>query len=348
MRIVLITDTHWGIRGDSEFFHDASKKFLDETFFPYLKEHKIDTVIHGGDLVDRRKYINFNTLKRLKEDFLNPLSQLCPNIHIIIGNHDTYFKNTNSVNSVRELVDKRYNIKYYESTEEVLFDGLKILFVPWICSENREETFAKIRETDAQICIGHLELAGFQMYKGNVSHHGDDPTIFNKFDLVFSGHFHHRSNDGHIFYLGTHGEFTWADYNDPRGFHCFDTETRELTFIENPYKIFNKLVYDDLNNEIDDNSNCANKIIKIVVKNKNDVYLFDKYVEAVEKQNPIELQIVEDTYMELITDEHVVDEAMSTVDIFKSYIESSNIPSDIKTDVEKKIIQIYQESLSLE
>ena len=32
----------------------------------------------------------------------------------------------------------------------------------------------------------------------------------------------------------------------PRGFHIlFDTETRELEFIQNPYEMFHKIYYDD-------------------------------------------------------------------------------------------------------
>ena len=94
MKIALITDTHWGVRNDQLAFLDNNKKFLDDIFFPYLDAHSIDTVIHLGDLVDRRKYLNINTAKRLRDDFIRPLHRREIRPYLIIGNHDTYYKNT--------------------------------------------------------------------------------------------------------------------------------------------------------------------------------------------------------------------------------------------------------------
>lgn len=348
MKIALITDTHWGIRNDSIFFHDTTKSFLDNIFFPHLKNENIKTVIHLGDLVDRRKYINFLTSNRVRKDFLLPLQLMDIDTHIIVGNHDCFYKNTNEVNALRELVAGKYNnIKIYSSTTEVEFDGLNILFIPWICEENKEETFTRIKATNAQICMGHLELAGFQMYKGIVSAEGLSPKIFSKFDSVFSGHYHHRSNDGNIFYLGSHAEFTWSDYNDPRGFHVFDTKTRKLDFIENPYRVFRKIFYkgaETVKDEID----YSKSIVKIIVQNKDNPYLFDQFVESIEKQNPIELQIVED-HLNLDVEENdsLVNEAESTIDIFKKYIDITDISKNDKNELQQVILDLYNEALTV-
>ena len=61
MKIALLNDTHFGCRNDSPAFIKYQNRFYDELFFPYLIENKIDTLIHLGDVVDRRKFINFNT-----------------------------------------------------------------------------------------------------------------------------------------------------------------------------------------------------------------------------------------------------------------------------------------------
>ena len=42
MKIALITDTHWGVRNDNVSFHDNSKKFLDDVFFPTLMSKGIN------------------------------------------------------------------------------------------------------------------------------------------------------------------------------------------------------------------------------------------------------------------------------------------------------------------
>jgi DNA repair exonuclease SbcCD nuclease subunit len=327
MKLVLISDTHYGVRNDHTAFMDNTKDFLDNTFFPFIDSNNISTVIHLGDLLDRRKYVNINTARRLREDFLTPLKERNLDVHIITGNHDTYFKNTNDVNSIEELVVGKYNFKTYTDATEVVFDGVPILFIPWICDDNREQILNATQTTKSQIVMGHLEIQGFEMHKGSIVSHGDDRHIFDKFDIVMSGHYHHRSSDGHIFYLGSHAEFTWSDYDDPRGFHVFDTETREITFIENPYKMFRKVWYNDADDSFlqkkIDYSIYRGSMVKVIVTNKTNHYWFDKFIEHLESENPIDIQIVEDNlHLDLEENEDIVDEAESTLDIFKKYIEN--------------------------
>lgn len=356
MKIALITDTHWGVRNDNVAFLDNNKQFLDETFFPYLRNNNITTLVHLGDLVDRRKFVNINTAKRLREDFLQPLNQFGIECHFISGNHDTYFKNTNEVNALRELVVGKYsNIKVYSNYPvEVDFDGLIVLLTPWICDENRKATLDKLKMTNAQIIMGHLELAGFEMYRGSMVSHGDDPKLFDRFDMVMSGHYHHRSSNGHVFYLGSHGEFTWSDWNDPRGFHVFDTETRELTFIQNPHTMFAKIWYDDqekmMHEVMDvDFGKYKKKLLKVIVTNKTNPFWFDTFIEKLEAAGPIEIQIVEDHLnLSLEEDNDIVNEAESTVDIFKKYIEQINSPNFNKIKLEKTIVELYNEAIAIE
>ena len=353
MKIALITDTHWGIRNDNIAFIENNKKFLDNIFFPYLDEYSIKNVIHLGDLVDRRKYINFYTANRVRKDFLLPLDERGITMDIIAGNHDTYFKNTNEINSLTELVDKKYNgISIYYEPIEKIYDGVKILLLPWICDDNRERTYKIMETTNAQICMGHLALQGFEMYKGSPISDGMDPGSFGRFDVVCSGHYHHRSSNGHIFYLGSHGEFTWSDYQDHRGFHIFDTETRELKFIQNPYKMFKKLWYNDKNEDFlktkINYSEYAGSIVRVIIQNKTNPFWFDKFIENIEQQNPVEIQIVEDHLnLNLEEDSDIVDEAESTVDIFKKYIKAIETPIN-KEKLENKIVEIYNEALTLE
>jgi predicted phosphodiesterase len=328
LKIALITDTHWGVRNDNLAFLDNSKLFLDNTFFPYLEKHGIRNVVHLGDLVDRRKYINYNTGNRLKNDFLDPLLGRNLDVHLIAGNHDTYFKNTNEINALRELVYGKYPFHIYDRyAETVTFDNLPILFIPWICDDNNKQILSKIADSGASVCAGHLEIQGFEMYRGSIVSHGSDRSLFGRFDMVLSGHYHHRSTDGTIFYLGSHGEFTWSDYDDPRGFHILDTETRELTFIENPYKMFKKVWYNDvdenfLNADVD-YSSFKNTLLKVIVTNKTNPYWFDKFIENIESENPIDIQIVEDHLnLDLEDDMDIINEAESTLDIFKKYIDN--------------------------
>jgi DNA repair exonuclease SbcCD nuclease subunit len=354
MKIAIITDTHWGVRNDNIAFLDNSKKFLDTIFFPYLEKNGINTVLHLGDIVDRRKYININTARRLREDFLEPLTAKSLDVYMVAGNHDTYYKNTNEVNSLRELVAMYPYMKIFDKAPEVVkFDNLPITLIPWICDENRKESIERIGNSGTTIAAGHLEIQGFEMYRGSIVSHGDDRSLFDRFDMVLSGHYHHRSSDGTVFYLGSHGEFTWSDYDDPRGFHVLDTETRELTFIENPYKMFKKVWYNDssddfLNMEID-YSQFKGTLLKVIVQEKSNVFWFDKFIENIESENPVDIQIVEDHLnLNLEEDSDIVNEAESTIDIFKKYINGFDEKTINKVKLEKKIVEIYNEALTVE
>jgi len=354
MKIALITDTHWGVRNDNIAFMDNSKRFLDEVFFPYLDNNNVRTVCHLGDLVDRRKYINMQTATRLRIDFLDKLANRGLDVHMIAGNHDTYFKNTNSINALHELVVGKYDFKIYDQLpREVKFNGTTVLMLPWICDENREVCLHKIKTTPAQIVMGHLELAGFEMHRGSIVSHGDDRSIFDRFDMVLSGHYHHRSSDGTIHYLGSHAEFTWSDYGDRKGFHILDTKTRNLTFIENPFTMFDKFWYDDTSiltpSEGWDMRHYAGKIVKVIVKNKTDPYMFDRCIEAFEKAGVLEMQVVEDHLnLSVEVDEDIVNEAESTINIFKKYIDQVNSANLDKNKLEKTIVELYNEALAIE
>lgn len=355
MKIALITDTHWGVRNDSPVFLDANKKFLDNVFFPFLRSNKINTVIHLGDVLDRRKYVNINTANRIRSDLIEPLVAMNVKYHQILGNHDVMFKNTNKVSSFTELFCKYdSHISIYENATEVEFDGLKILLVPWINDENRNDTLKLLKETNAQICFGHLELQGFQMYKGSIVSHGDDPKIFDRFDIVASGHYHHRSSSGNIHYLGTHAEFTWSDYDDPRGFHVFDTKRRVLSFIKNPEVMFKKIWYNDVDKEFEDVVNIdysqyKDKIIKVIVTNKTNPYWFDQFIDRLENVGLCEMQIVEDHLnLNLEEDQDIVNEAESTIDIFKKFISQVSTEGVDKNRLEKVIVDLYHDAISLE
>lgn len=354
MKIALITDTHWGIRNDSAVFHEYFNRFLESTFFPYLDTEGIKTVIHLGDLVDRRKYINFLTSNRLKTDFLDRLRDRDIDCHIIAGNHDVYYKNTNQVNALHELVDRKYkNITTYISPITLKFDGTPILLLPWICEENYQESMDAIKSTSAQIVMGHLELNGFEMFKGSISDHGMDHKLFDRFDVVCSGHYHHKSDTGNIHYLGAFAEYTWSDFDDPRGFHIFDTETRELTFIRNPYRMFEKIWYDDAgktSTQIIESAqlDVSNKMIKVIVKNKTNPYFFDLFIDNLEKSGPTDVQVVEDhLHLDLQDDNDIVDEAEDTLTVCKKYVSSMNLNVDQKK-LERVITNLYSEALQVE
>lgn len=303
-------------------------------------------------MFDRRKYINFLTLYRSREFFFEVAKRKGIDVHVFVGNHDTFFKNTNQVNSPQLLLGEYDNIKTYSTHQEILFDGIKIALIPWICSDNEADIMKFVKETDAQILFGHLELKGFEMDRGVYSEHGMDASVFDKFDIVCSGHYHHKSSRGNIHYLGTPYELTWADYDDPRGFFIFDTDTRDLKFIKNPFTIFKMIDYDDKNKNMDDVLDIyfdefADNYVKVIVKNKTNPYWFDLFINKLEAAGAIDIQVIGD-YVELhMTDEDVADEAEDTLTILRKAV--TNIEAGVENiELDKFLTSLYTEALYVE
>jgi len=344
LKVAIITDQHFGARNDSIAFLDFFEKFYDNTFFPALDANNISTVLVLGDTFDRRKYVNFYALDRAKKMFFDKLEERGIRVHMLAGNHDTYYKNTNEVNSPDLLLVEYGNIDVISKPETIVVDGTSICMMPWICPENYQESLDHIKNTKAEICMGHFEIAGFAMYRGMESHDGLAKETFEKFDLVFSGHYHHRSSDQHIHYLGNPYELTWQDYNDPRGFHLFDLSTRELEFICNPYRMFERLEYNDKDQDpIDlDAIELEKKYVKLVVVNKTDFYKFDKFIQKLYNKGCHEIKIIED--MSEFQDGEIGEEINleDTLSVLSHYVDS------IETDVDKEQIKTYMRTLYTE
>ena len=352
MKIALVTDLHFGARNDNLKMASHQKKFYDEVFFPYLKEHNIKEVIDLGDTFDRRRYISFTSLKAAKAMFFDPLKENGIKTHMIVGNHDAVYKNTIELNSIYLLLQEYDNVIEYEKPTDVQIGGCDILMLPWICAGNQQETMLAIEHTKAQIVMSHLELKGFEFMRGHIMHDGMDHKVFDKFDMVCSGHYHHKSTEGNINYLGCPYEMTWQDYQDEKGFHVFDTETRELTRVANPYNMFYKLWYDDQEMDFDDIAKIdfdqyKDSFVKVIIKNKTNPYLFDSYIERLEKNELINLQIVEDHLnLDLEDTDDIINEAEDTVTILDKYVDGLEISAD-KDKVKTLMRELYNEALSI-
>ena len=350
MKIALITDQHFGARNDSVHFHEFFSKFYKEFFFPYLDEHGIQTIIELGDIFDRRKYVNFDTLSRCRDYWFDQIEQRGIELHCIIGNHDIYFKNTNRVNAPSLLMGEYDNMHVYDEPAIVNFDGLDILMMPWINNENYEEAMDSIKNSHCSVCMGHLEMQGFAMYKGAFNDHGLNHKVFSEYDMVMSGHFHHKSTKDNVYYLGSPYEMTWSDYNDDRGFHVFDTETKDLTYVKNPYIMFHKVFFDDVGvDDIPDFTYLKDTYVKVIVKNKNNPYVFDLFMDKLNAAEPVHVQVVEDNLNLDVGDEgDFIDEAEDTMTIVKKYIEGLSLNDAQTKNVSSMFNDLYQEVLSAE
>ena len=349
MKIAIITDQHFGARKGSKLFHEYFKQFYDDIFFPTLEKEGITTVVDMGDTFDNRRGIDFWALDWAKEHYFDRLRDMGITVHTIVGNHTAYYKNTNEINTIGLLLSEYENIICYDKATEIKLDKLNTLLIPWINPENEEETHDLINRTKCNVAMGHLELTGFNANKYVVMEHGADRDIYEKFDQVFSGHYHTRSQQDNIHYLGNPYEIYWTDVDDERGFHLYDTDTLELTPIRNPYKMFHNVYYEDSPHQLIDTSKYKDKIIKIIVRKKSNTSEFEKFVDKFYSSNVYDVKIVEnfDFVGYYDVEEFESEESEDTISILNRYIDEAEVSLD-KSIVKNLLKEVYMEACEVE
>jgi DNA repair exonuclease SbcCD nuclease subunit len=308
-----------------------------------------------GDIFHDRKIVNLNGLNYVKKYFFDKFDEYGIKMITILGNHDIYHKNTLEINSPSLILREYKNIEVIDVPKEITLFDSNILMLPWICNDNCHQSMKAIEDSKSDICFGHLELNGFYMHRGMVCDHGMNYRIFDKFHNVISGHFHTMSHNENIKYVGIPCELTWQDCDDPKGFHIFDLHSRKFEFIQNPYKMFNRIVYDDVLNEdqlktdIEQGTiDYSNSYVKVIVKNKNNPYLFYLFIETLNKNDVLELNIIEDLNEVFEEEMEMIDETEDTVTILSKYIDGINTKSLNSNKLKVMVTELYNDAISLE
>lgn len=322
-KVIFLGDAHIGARNDSSLFHDRFELFYNH-MFEYMNKNGIKRIVQFGDLFDRRKYVNFASLKRAREYFFDRLTEYKMEMVVFLGNHDVAYKNTLEVNSPDLLLRDYKEITVVSEPTELDIGNVKLLMVPWICADNFNLTLDTIEATKARYCLGHFELNGFEMQRGVTCEHGLGADMFQKFHHVWSGHFHKISTKGNITYIGSPYQIMWSDYGDERGFFIFDPSSQDVSFIRNPFDMFTKLNYNDKDGKLTltdvvnkDWSHLAKTYVKVVVVEKTDLYMFDKYVESLESAGAIVTTVEDHKYRDIETDEEIFEGAEKIDQTFK-------------------------------
>ena len=341
--IAILTDTHYGARKNSKEFHSYFNEFYQNVFFPTLEEYDVKTVLHLGDVFDNRRVIDYQSLEWSKTNIFDKLVNY--DVHMLTGNHDCYYKNTNKLNSLQLLLDSYSNISVYDNVAVVDIHGELITLIPWINSENEKDVMDFLNTTTSRVVMGHLEINGFEAHPGHIFEGGLDKDIFSKFKRVFSGHFHHKSKMDNIHYLGNTYEITWSDYGEERGFHLYDTQTGRLKFIQNPYRMFKKFYYDDIIHEYinPDLSEYKNSYVKVIVENKTNLYTFDKLIETFYNTGVHDLKIIENIHVISDEDDSETISHEDTLSTLQRYIDDIDDNYD-KSSLKSLIKSIYIEA----
>lgn len=347
MKIAIITDTHIGVRNDSPMYFENAVSFFQNVFFPYCEKNHITKILHLGDFFDRRKYINMNILYETRRKILEPMKNLNMHMDLILGNHDCYFKNTNTVNSPKEVFTCFDNINVIEKPVIIDYDGYCIGMMPWITKENVEESKKFIKDAACRTLAGHFEIDGREVMRG-IRHEGGMPSsLFKKYDTVMSGHFHIRSYEDNISYFGTPYQLYMSDLNEQKGFHVLDTSTSEIEFVENPKQLFRQYIYDDsgknkeeiLSADYSDANNC---FVRVYVKQKKHPSVFEQMMEKLYNNGAYGITVTEEMSEE-DENETSMDLSQDTFTLISNEIDQIELVQD-KSKLKSIIKDIFIES----
>jgi DNA repair exonuclease SbcCD nuclease subunit len=262
----------------------------------------------------------------------------------ICGNHDTYYRNNNKVNSLTELVSQYSNWEIYSEPTEIKLKDCCIALVPWINPENEEHSADFIINTTCPILFGHLELLGFQSIRGTFVDQGYDPKYFNKFEYVLTGHYHVKSSRDGIHYLGTQYQMGFSDVWEEKGFHVFDFSERTLSFIKNTRKLFYTFDYNEDTPQQIDYSQFKDCYVKIFIKKRTKAAAFEKYLDKFYEAGVAELAVTEEvtTNPELVA----VDVHKDTLQLLHEELALIEDKSINKNKLAKIVDEAYNTALS--
>jgi DNA repair exonuclease SbcCD nuclease subunit len=348
MKVLLITDQHFGVRNDNQAYIEMYKKFYGNLVIPFIDKMGIDTIICLGDTFDKRKSINFMSLDEAKQMWFDPLEQMGVKMYMLVGNHDIYYKNTLRINAPAELLGSYNNIDVVESPTTITLDSTDILLLPWICDDNRGDALREVQSSTATVCMGHLELDGFEAHPGAFMKGGMNASVFDRFDKVFSGHFHMKSSRGNINYLGNPYQLYWNDYGCKRGFHVFDTETLKTTFYRNPNDMFRKVYYNNGTVRFDNQESIEGTYVKLIVEEKENHAEFDEFLRELQEMKPADLNIIENLSVDLENGDVDVGETEDTLTLLETYIDEAKDKIKADTDSIKKLLKsLYIEACEI-
>lgn len=349
-KVAIITDIHFGVRGNSLYFLERQEKFFYEAFFPYLIENNIKLVWILGDIFEDRKLLNVYIMERARQFFKmfenNKIDVIC-----LKGNHDIFYKNTNSISSLDFINSSFKRITVIDDYEIVNVYGKDVAFISWITPEKKVECLNWINTINAPIICGHFEINNFEIIRGVLCSEGLDQSIFSGFQRVFSGHFHTKMDNGKIYYLGNPFQTNWGETDIDKGFHVYDVITNELEFIKNPIDNYVQVSYSDtfmFDSSINDE--YRDKIVRVNLSgnyNKNRYELFldsiGKVAKSIEVKEMVNFKAECETF-KIKTDTHfVISEYLDNlkvdtldiirlksimVDLYKSALEKSKYVGD--------------------
>ena len=342
-KVCCIADLHIGVHQNSIFWHETALKWAEWLKDELIKK-KIKDIFILGDLYHYRDEIAVNTIHvvnqilRLWNDF---------NIVILVGNHDSFYKDRSDVNSL-SILDGWKNILVVSEPTTYTILGKKATFLPW---------GANLKEVEkSDVLFGHLEIESFKMNSHKHCDHGMKTTdLLKKADLIMTGHFHLRDerkySDKTILYVGNPFEMDFGDTGSTKGYYILDFKDLTYNFYENLLSPkHKKLTITELLNfkslsaaEVRDF--VGNNIVKLQVDKKISSDNIELLIQKISTYKPFNLAVDYSLYDNSITVNEEQPYDLSGVDMSKA-IEEFILLLDIdkKEDVSRYCLDLYKKA----
>lgn len=322
--IALLGDLHLGVKGGDIDFLEYQKGYI-KSVIEFCSNNDINHVIQAGDFFDVRKTTDNRILDYVTGEFLDLLTIHNIQWHNILGNHDIYYRNCNSITPLNILPKISKNFKTYSTIQDVMIDNVSICLIPWLDEAN---TIALDKfNSKASIAIGHLALDGYAMYSKSIAKTGMQDSVFAKFKKVFTGHYHTISEKSNILYIGSPYHLTWADFvdGDNRGFFVIENDTGAYEFIPNSTSLFTVFDYDcEKTYTIEDLEQYKGMIATININSKSSEKHYKGFIKLINEVGFIDYRLQDNTEFISPIVEVVAFEADNLLDVFKSTIECEN------------------------
>lgn len=347
MKVAFITDIHFGVRGSSLYFVERYKLFFENIFFPQCIKHGVTKIFCLGDTFEDRRHITLVALESSAQMFFDQCEKHNIELIMILGNHDVAYRNTNKTNSL-DIFDRAYsNIHMVDEYEEFNIGDKTIGMMAWINNENYARNLERIKNSSVDILAGHFEINGFELTKGNIADKGLSQDIFKNIPTVLSGHFHIKNKIGNIHYIGNPFQTNWDDFDSDRGFHIYDSDTNEYTFIKNTFENYNVLIYsDDIELENFDYDLYKGQIVKVLVNKVSDLNQ-GNYFKFIENLNDVTQQYnIVEVGKEDVAAPDVVD-FKSNTEVINEYVSELSLEDEMKKDVLAIMIDLHNVALSM-
>ena len=371
-KIFLVGDTHIGLGypNSVDKWYKIHQQYFSDFLIPLLKKEvsEGDIIVHLGDLFDNRNVIPINLLN-YGMDIVEEISKIAP-FHIIIGNHDLYSKSASEINSIRPF---KYipNVKIYDKTSILEYNGLKILMMPYI--EKKLDQIKAINDNkNCDYLFCHSDLNGCKMHLTSVAHKNNDKIDiddFKSFRKVRSGHIHLVQSNSNFTFVGSIFQMDRNDTGDQKGIFVIDTDNDEEVFYPNKispiFRKFKVVTEEDIDklDELKDTKDYIDISISnnLLINNRK---LRRKLEMMLEKGNFSSVEYIDDIVQKEEDGEDVISEAVEideeSLDIsikleYESYIKEYILKQKYENDDFKsgvlneydEIIKVYSDNYKL-